>query len=237
MADTATDQQTDHLATATLAGLGVFVLASPLLAMAYHATADGAEFGEPAVVQAWTEPARQALGPLLEFARPELVYQVYGLVLSVSALGLVCAALALARARRGRDRRGERVCRRVATAGYGLMVVGTLVTFVVPEGGLANLAYLGLLVPGMLATLLGTTAVGVTMLRRRVGPPVARVLLTAAVPGFAAVSTVGGHNAVGMAFVFAGWAMVAWWLLRQPPAPSGAGDAAQGRRQVAGAGA
>lgn len=235
MTDTATDPQTRRLATTTLAGLGVFVVASPLLAMAYHATPDGAEFGEPSVVRAWTEPARDLLRPLLEFARPELVYQVYGLVLSVSAVGLVCGAVALARTRRGQARRGERICVRVAIAGYALMVLGTLSTFLVPDGGLADLSYLGLLVPGMLMTLLGTTAVGIAMLRRRVGPMAARVLLTAAIPGFALVSTIGGHNAVGMSFVFAGWATVAWWLMRRAKPTSDPGSATQGRRQVAGA--
>ena len=66
----------------------------------------------------------------------------------------------------------------------------------------------------MLLPLVGSTALGISMLRHRAGPPAARVLLAGAVPGFLLVSTVGGHNAVGMVAVFAAWAVVAWSVLR-----------------------
>lgn len=209
-----TDPIVRRLSWATLAATPLMLVASPLLALAYHATSDGAPSGEAAVVQAWAVPVREAIRPLLEFADADTVYRFYTAAVMVAAVGLVSGVLALRRAHRAVMRRGGRVCLGLAAAGYSLMLAGTAVASLTPA---TDLAFIALLVPGMLLTLVGSTAVGVWMLYRRAGPVASRVLLAAAIPGFVVISTVGGHNAVGMASIFVGWAIVGVWLLRLDP--------------------
>ena len=62
---------------ATLGGI-VGILYAPFYALAYFATADGAESLEAPWVAAWAGAVRPVLKPLLTFASPEVVYPTYG---------------------------------------------------------------------------------------------------------------------------------------------------------------
>jgi hypothetical protein len=142
------------------------------------------------------------------------MYQVLGLVFVVAGCGVICGALLLARTRRRVAGRGERVCLRLAVAGQAVLLLGTLITFLTES----DLAFLALMVPGMLLVLIGSTALGVSLIRHRAGPVATRWLLVAAVPVYLVLSTVGGHNAIGLLAVFAAWAALGWATLRGTPA-------------------
>ncbi len=63
----------------------MMVLCSPLLAMSYFATEDGAKSYAAGSVQAWAEPARRLLEPLLTFASADRVYATYSLLIASSS--------------------------------------------------------------------------------------------------------------------------------------------------------
>ena len=52
-------------------------LLSPLLALSYFATAEGAEELEVGTVSGWADPARDLAGGLLTWASPDRVYSTY----------------------------------------------------------------------------------------------------------------------------------------------------------------
>ena len=155
---------------------------------------------------------RTSPSPLLGFAAAGAVSTTYGLLLAAAPPGLVAGALLLRSTRRGRAGRGEGICTSLALAAYGLLAVATAVVFATPW---TDVAFLVLLLPGMLLTLLGSTALGVVLLRRRAAPAATSWLLAAAVPAFAAVSTAVGHNAAGLVPVFAAWAVLGASVLRR----------------------
>ncbi len=199
--ETAHDPVARRMAVAAVTALAVVLVASPLIALSWHAPPSGAPDGRATVVRAWEDPARALLRPLLDLAAPQAMYQVLGLVLAVAITGPVCGVLLLARSRRGLAGRGERVCRRLAVAGYGLLGFGTLVVFLTGS----DLGFLALMVPGMLLTLVGSTALGASLVRHRAGPPATRLLLVLSIPVYLLLSTAAGHNAIGLLGVFAAW--------------------------------
>jgi hypothetical protein len=229
--DPADDPTARRLAGATLAGFVVFLLAAPLIALSWHATDSGAPDGAAPVVRAWEEPARDLLRPVLGLASPQAMYQALGLTFVVAGAGMVCGALLLGRLRRGAAARGERVCRRLVVGAQTVLLVGTLTVFLTGS----DLAFLALMVPGMLLTLVGSTALGISLLRHRARPVATGVWLATAVPVFITLSTLAGHNAIGLLAVVAAWATLGWSTLRRRPGRSGAPPAGEVRAHRRGA--
>lgn len=154
------------------------VLLSPLLALSYFATDEGAEALEAGTVSAWADAADDLVGGLLTWASPQ---RVYATCVQVFAL-LFPAIFLCARAVRARRPvvagRLERWGWRIALLGYGLLSVGLIAASVAlvdssaaVEGssayGLLDAAFIALMLPGMAASAIGSTVLGSALLRTR----------------------------------------------------------------------
>ncbi len=205
----------------------VAVLFAPLLALSYFATADGAEQLEIGTVSAWADPARDVVGGLLTWASPDRVYSTYVQVFALLFPAVFLCARAVRAHRSARSGRLERWGWRVALAGYGLAAVGLVAAFFVLFGGdpaadALNAVFLALMLPGMLISVIGSTVLGVALLRDRYAPKLTAWLLALAFPLMLVVSSVLGHNSLGLVPLFVAWAATGWHLWRVEPshAPS-----------------
>jgi hypothetical protein len=192
---------------------------APLLALSYFAIDEGAEELESDTVAAWAEPARELAGGLLTWASPDRVYATY-----VQAFALLLPAVLLC-ARAARSQRPATITRlerrswRIALAGYTLSTVALITAFLALMGGSAageilNLVYLALLLPGMLLSVIGSTVLGIALLRARFTPKLTAWLLTLAFPLMLLGSDVLGHNSLGLIPLFVAWAATGRHLWR-----------------------
>ncbi|MBA3383473.1 MAG: hypothetical protein H0T20_02325 [Actinobacteria bacterium] len=195
------------------------VLISPLLAMSYFATSDGAEQLENGSVSAWADPGRDLVGGLLDWASADRVYSTY-----LQAFALLFPAVFLCaravRARRPGDVRGsEQWGWRIALVGYGLTSLGLVAAFFVLFSGDAasvalNVVFLGLLVPGMLISVIGSTVLGIALLRSRFSPKLTAWLLTLSLPSMLVIPSVLGHNSLGLLPMIVAWGAAGFQLWR-----------------------
>lgn len=195
------------------------VVFSPLLALAYFATADGASSVEEALLSAWIQPARDLAGGLVTFAPADGVYAVYTLVLAALFPAVVLAARATRSARPAQQRGAERWGWRLALTGYllfsaGLAVVALLLLPLGPEAGIVNVAFLATMLPGLLVGLIGSTVLGIGLLRSGYRPQLTAWLLAFALPLWFLGSAGLGHNSLGMVPLFIAWAIAATSLER-----------------------
>lgn len=202
---------------AVVAGVASVVIA-PLLALSYFAIPDGGSELQTATVAAWARPARSLAGGLLTFATPDRVYATYTqLMLLVFPSILVCALLAKAGREPGRG--GERWGWRISLAGYTILNVGLLALFTLlfaadPNGSAVNMTFSLLMVPGMLISLIGSTVLGIALLRARYTPRLTAWLLTLSIPCMVVGSAVLGHNSLGLIALTLAWAATGGRLRR-----------------------
>lgn len=160
-----------------------------LHALARFRTVEGREdLGSP-LVAAWAEPAAEVLRPALGWGDPDLVYVTYGKVwLPVFLAFTLCAVVVR---RRRRPTGPEAVAWRVALTGYVVACLAVLLTYwtqwtgrLEGEGVEASLFEAAWLVtlPGLLLTMLGSTFLGLVLLRRRFRPVGVAAALALAVP-------------------------------------------------------
>jgi hypothetical protein len=204
MSDRSTRLTGLYAATAAIAA----VVLSPLLALSYFSIGEGADELENGTVSAWADPARNVVGGLLTWASPERVYATY------------VQAFAVRFPVRGKERWGWRI----ALAGYGLASAGLVAAFFVLIAGSAagapvNIVFLTMLLPGMFVSAVGSTVLGIALLRSRYSPRLTPWLLTLTFPSMVVVPTVLGHNSLGMLPLITAWGVTGWQLWR-------AGDAA-----------
>jgi hypothetical protein len=187
----------------------VAVILSPLLALSYFATGEGADELQSRTVAAWASPTRDLVGGLLTWATPERVYATY-----VQTFALLFPAVLLCawvvRARRPRGTRTERVGWRIALTGYAIASTGLVAAFVILiagsiAGGALNIVFLALLLPGMFLSAIGSTVLGIALLRSHYTPKLTAWLLTLALPSMLVVPTVLGHNSLGMVPIIVAW--------------------------------
>lgn len=220
-----------RLSAYALAAAGVAVVTSPLLALAWFATEDGAETAATGTVAAWAEPAGAALDPLLTFAQPDAVYAAYTLVMAVVFPAVPLVARAARSQRAGIATGPERWGWRIGMTGYALLAVALAVAavlFVASADALANVVFLAGMLPGMLLSLVGSTVLGATLLRSAFRPRLAAWLLVVAIPLWVVGGFVLGHNSLGLLPLFLAWALVARRWRREPAATAPAA-AAPGR--------
>ena len=186
------------------------LLFAPLLGLAYFATEDGAEDLEAGTVSAWADPARDIAGGLLTWASPDRVYATYLQVLALLFPAVFLCARAV-RARRPVPTGGlERWGWRIALAGYGLATLGLTAAFFVlfgrdPTSDALETVFIALMVPGMLLSIVGSTVLGIALLRNRYAPKLTAWLLALAFPLAIVGSDVLGHNSLGMVPLFVAW--------------------------------
>ena len=198
---------------ATAAAVAWLVL-SPLLALAYFATPEGAEELSAGTVAAWAAPARAALEPLVTFASPDRVYATYLQALALLFPAIVLSALVARSRRPGSISRPERWGWRIALTGYaiagaGVLIVALLLLVLPPSNGAVNAVFLAAMLPGMLLSLIGSTVLGITLLRAHHRPALTGWLLALALPLGLVGSIVLGHNSLGLFPLAVAWAATA----------------------------
>ncbi len=180
------------------------LVAGQLHALARHATEDGKEDLESGLVRAWSEPASELLSPVLGWADPDLVYVTYGkLWLPVFAAFFLCALLTYRR----REPRGfERGVWRVMLVCYGAAAVSVFgeywTQWTSEPNALLDLIFLAS-IPVVLVLLLGSTVLGLTLLRNDFRPRAAAWLLTATLPAAFAILMVTSMGSIVLPAAFA----------------------------------
>lgn len=196
----------------------VAVVTAPILALSYFGTEYGRGELERGTVAAWAEPARDLLGGVATWASPERMYSTYLQVFALLFPAVLLCALAVRR-RRPRGGRTERWGWRLALAGYGLAAAGMAVAAIalIPGDpdvlGLA-VAFFALLLPGMFISALGSTVLGIALLRDGFRPRLTAALLTLAFPSMVVVPTLLGHNSLGMLALVLAWGIAGFHLAR-----------------------
>jgi len=195
---------------AVLAAAASFVL-TPLLALSFFATESGAEELETGSVSAWAEPARDLAGGLLTFASADSVYFTYLKSLALIGPALVVCAWTVRSRRRAPSSRTEVWGWRIALTGYGLLALGVIVA---PPGTALNVVFFTLIVPGLVLGTIGSTVLGITLLRASYRPRLTPWLLVFSVPLWLVGSDVLGHNSLGLVPLFVAWGASGWRLWR-----------------------
>jgi hypothetical protein len=189
---------------AAVAGGALGVLVSPLYSLAYFATEAGASFAESAVVQAWAEPARDLLNPLLTFASPDDVYLTYGKLFLVVWMGMLAGLIGLHARHAGRGGRLERWGFRASFLGLLLLVIGAFGAYWL---GLVDASFAAFIVPGLLLLVLGSSIFGLGTWRAGVAPRAGALLLVLGGPGVLVISelaTLGG----GLVLLYLAWVVL-----------------------------
>ncbi|HEX6444143.1 MAG TPA: hypothetical protein VF053_03575 [Streptosporangiales bacterium] len=177
----------------------VGLLVGELHALARYATVDGrGDLAQP-LTRFWAVPAAHALRPLLDWSGPYTVYLTYGKVwLPVFVAFTACALLVY----RLRSARGfEKWAWRVALLGYGVATLSVLLEYFTPW---TDQAFAALTLPGVLISMVGSTLLGIGLLRNGFRPRVSAVLLVACIPVFVAIIQVTsmGNAVLPLAFAF-----------------------------------
>ena len=211
--------------TTRLVGLYAFVAAiaaiivSPLLAMSYFGIEDGAGELDSAIVSAWADPGRDLADGLLTFASANRVYATYIQAFSILMPALFLCAWAVRSRRDNEPGRLERWGWRISLVGYGLLGLGGVTASVLliaasPNGKVVNGPFLASIIPGILASTIGSTLLGIALIRTRYTPSVTPWLLACAFPLWLCGSIFIGHNSVGLTPMLVAWGVTGWRLFR-----------------------
>lgn len=188
----------------------VGLVVGQLHALSRFATADGREDLDQPLVAAWANPATETLAPLLTWAHPDVVYVTYGKVWFPVFVAFTLCAYVVYRRRRADG--VEKWTWRFALTGYALACVGVFLDYWTQwtgnyngegiEGKLFSVAF-AVTLPGLLLTLFGSTAVGLTLLVKRFRPLLPATLLAAMIPLTFAILQVTSMGSVALPVMFA----------------------------------
>jgi glucose uptake protein GlcU len=179
------------------------LVAGQLHALARHNTVDGRNDLKLPLTRLWSDPARSALKPLLNWANPDTVYLTYGKIWLPVFLGFTLCALAV-HARR-RPSGFEKWAWRVALTGYVWASAGVFCDYWTQlrgYNGFFDTAFL-ITIPGLLLTLLGSTLLGIALLRRRLTPKLPAWLLTLMIPLAVGIDQVTSMGSMALPVMFA----------------------------------
>lgn len=202
----------------TMAWFGL--VAGQLHAMARHNTADGKGDLDLWTTRVWSDPAREALRPLLDWGNPDVVYLTYGKIwLPVFVAFTLCAVVV--RRRRQPVRGFEKWSWRVALTGYVWAVVSVFGDYWLQWGPHINEKLLDATfligLPGLLIMLVGSTMLGVALLRRGVQPRLSGWLLALIIPLAIAISMVTSMGSMALPVMFA-FGLIGRRIARDEPA-------------------
>lgn len=182
----------------------VGLVVGQLHALARYRTADGKGDLESPLTRAWAEPAGRALRPLLDWADPDVVYLTYGKIWLPVFLGFLLCALVVNRLRRPRG--FEKWAWRVVLVGYTWAVVGVAADYwlqwVHINEDLLDITFLATL-PALLITLLGSTVLGVSLVRNRLRPRVSAWLLLGTFPLAVLLMSITSQGSAALPVMFA----------------------------------
>lgn len=201
-------------AAAMLGGL-IGIINIPLLALAYFATADGAEFAQAPMVAAWVKVAQPLLKPLLSFGSADAVYFTYGRVMLPVFLGMLAGLLALHARQASQAGRLEKIGFWITLVSLLLFLGGVIGAYYVAPLAPAALAFsfFAFLVPGLLTMLIGPLFLGAGTLQSHVAPRLGGwLLLVGGAPGLLLTRQVVGHNSGGLFVLYLAWLVIGYWL-------------------------
>lgn len=189
------DDETTRRRTARLvwAAFWLGLLGGQLHALSRFATDEGREDLESPVVRAWAEPAAELLSPLLEWGSADLVYVHYGKLWAPVMAAALLAALVVRRGQGAGAGRVEAWWWRAALTGYAVATVGVGLSYWTQWSDQLNPLFMvgfGVATLGLMVTLLGSTGLGVTALRRGRRPVLPWLLLATCLPLGVLIATV-----------------------------------------------
>ena len=174
-----------------MVGGALGVLVSPLYSLAYFASSDGAGDAESTWVQAWAEPARDLLGPLLTFASPDVVRFTYGKLFLFIWMGVLAGLVGLHARHAGQGGRLERWGFRTSFVGLVFLIIGAFGAIWL----MIEVFFVAFIVPGLLLLVLGSPIFGLGTWRAGVAPRAGALLVILGGPGVLVISdiaTLGG---------------------------------------------
>lgn len=179
------------------------LITGQLHALARHATADGAGDLAYPLTRAWAVPAADLLRPLLDWGDPDLVYVTYGKLWFPVFVAFTLAAFVV---RRGRRPVGfERWAWRVALTGYVWACLGVFGDYWTQWTGepnrLLELSFVAGL-PGLLLTVVGSSLLGIALLRNGFTPRASAWLLAITFPAFFLVTQVTSMGSIALPIMF-----------------------------------
>ncbi len=182
----------------------VGLVVGQLHALSRHNTAAGKEDLELRSTAFWSDPARAALRPLLDWANPDAVYLTYGKAwLPVFVAFTLCAFVVH---RRRQPAGFEKWAWRIALLGYGWGCVGVFCDYWTQwttYNSFFEIAFL-LGMPGLVLMLVGSTLLGAALLRNGFRPKLPAWLLALEIPlavGIVQVTSL-GNAALPVMFAF-----------------------------------
>ena len=181
------------------------LVAGQLHALARHATEDGkADLDLPATAF-WSEPAADLFRPLLDWGDPDLVYVTYGKIWLPVFLAFTLCAFVVHRQRRPQG--FEKWVWRVVLLGYVWAVLSVAMDYWTQWTGEYNALFdisfvLGL--PAFLIIMIGSSVLGITLLRKGFRPLLPAWLLALTFPLVFVITSVTsmGSSALPIAFAF-----------------------------------
>lgn len=180
------------------------LVAGQFHAMSRHQTADGKSDLDSPLTSSWSDPARDLFQPLLDWADPDVVYVTWGKIwLPVFLAFTLCAFVV----RRRRQPVGfEKWAWRIALTGY----VGACASVAAEywsqwtsvDQGVVDAVFV-VTAPFLLLTMVGSTLLGIALLRRGMRPALPAWLLTLAIPSLIVISEVTSLGNVALPVMFA----------------------------------
>jgi hypothetical protein len=181
------------------------LVAGQFHAMARHQTADGKGDLEMWTTRVWSDPGRKLFAPLLDWASPDVVYVTWGKIWLPVFVAFTLCAFALHRRRRPVG--FEKWAWRIALVGYVGATASVFAEYWTQwtsvDQDLVDTVFVAT-VPFLLITMIGSTLLGIALLRRGIRPKLPAVLLALVIPGLIAISMVTslGNVVLPIAFAF-----------------------------------
>jgi hypothetical protein len=199
----------------------VGLVVGQLHALSRYATIDGKkDLGLP-LVRLWSDPARNALRPLLDWANPDTVYLTYGKIWLPVVAGFTLCAFVL---HRRRSPAGfEKWAWRVALTGYVCAVAGFFCVYYTQftaENAFFGVAF-AITLLGLLITLIGSTMLGIALLRNGFRPRATSWLLALNIPLAIVILQITSLGNAILPIAFA-YAVVGRQIARELPAETAA---------------
>jgi glucose uptake protein GlcU len=176
-----------------------------LHALARHNTVDGAKDLDLPLTRLWSDPARSLLKPLLDWADADTVYLTYGKIWFPVFLAFTLCALVVYRRRQSAG--FEKVAWRITLTGYVLACVGVFLTYYTMWTGYLPASFADpmffLSVIGLLISVIGSTLLGIALLRRHFRPSAPAWLLALSIPILLVVFQVTSMGSAALPWMFA----------------------------------
>jgi hypothetical protein len=180
------------------------LVAGQLHAMARHQTADGKGDLQMWTTRVWSDPGRKVFSRLLDWASPDVVYVTWGKIWFPVFLAFTLCAFVVRR--RQQPVGFEKWAWRIALTGYVGATLSVLAEYWTQwssvDQGMVDAVFV-VTAPFLLLTMVGSTLLGIALLRRGMRPTAPAWLLTLAVPGLVVISMVTSLGNVALPIMFA----------------------------------